>query len=180
MCFWSVNLYLFLEEQSISAFQNHVSPSIELPGCPGDHTEGWSAADAQSGSPSAEPLIRTAELDTSTHRLSWSTKLDVPKQNWKHSSYLTALWICNLSAVNSWWCCLPGTLEMLKSFSLFYVSLVKGQVKCFCSPIYTWHRFHVFNGRVRGQNLQFLFHVVADCLIIWEVLVGAVWGHWYL
>lgn len=48
-------LYLYREEQSIWASQNHVSPSSELPGCPVGHTEGWSAADGQSESPSAEP-----------------------------------------------------------------------------------------------------------------------------
>lgn len=62
------NLYLSLEEQSIWAFQNHVSPSSGLPGCPGGHTEGWSAADAQSESPSEEPSVHTAGLQTNTHR----------------------------------------------------------------------------------------------------------------
>lgn len=60
------DVYLSLEEQSIWASQTHVFPSSERPACPGGHTEDWSAVDAQSGSPSEEPSVHTAELDTST------------------------------------------------------------------------------------------------------------------
>lgn len=59
-------MYLSPEEQSIWASQTHVFPSSELPACPGGHTEDWSAVDALSGSPSEEPSVHTAELDTST------------------------------------------------------------------------------------------------------------------
>lgn len=58
--------YLSLEEQSIWASRTHAFPSSELPACPGGHTEGWSAVDARSGSPSEEPSVHTAALDTST------------------------------------------------------------------------------------------------------------------
>lgn len=61
------NPYLSPEGQSIWAFQNHVSPSNELPGCLGGHTEGWFSVDARSGSPSEELSDHTAELDTNTH-----------------------------------------------------------------------------------------------------------------
>lgn len=63
---FAIAQYLSLEEQSIWASQTRVFPSNELPACPSGHTEDWFAVDAQSGSPSEEPSVHTAELDTST------------------------------------------------------------------------------------------------------------------
>lgn len=63
---FAIAQYLSQEEQSIWASQTRVFPSSEHPACPGGHTEDWSAVDAQSGSPSEEPSVHTAELDTST------------------------------------------------------------------------------------------------------------------
>lgn len=60
---------LFLEEQSIWAFQSRVSPSSERPGCRGGRTEDWSSADVRSGSPTEEPSVRTAGLDVGTRML---------------------------------------------------------------------------------------------------------------
>lgn len=68
---FAIAMYLSLEEQSIWASQTRVFPSSELPACPGGHTEDWSAVDAQSGNPSEEPSVHTAELDTSTKNHLW-------------------------------------------------------------------------------------------------------------
>lgn len=68
---FAIAQYLSLEEQSIWASQTRVFPSNELPACPGGHTEDWSAVDAPSGSPSEEPSVHTAELDTSTKKHLW-------------------------------------------------------------------------------------------------------------
>lgn len=77
--------YLSPEEQSIWAFQNHVSPSSELPGCRGGRTEGWSAAVVQSESPSEEPSVRTAELDTDIV----STNIIIPNYIYSYILYST-------------------------------------------------------------------------------------------